>query len=198
VFPDPQGCEAGRPGASPFTEGNVCAIDFIQFTQVEPAFELMASIDPSNFPNMYPDGGRPFNEFFEFQTLHEDFADVLDLEAGEGFSEGLSRPDGSREKFPLQQIKVTDSRSPIPESERDHFVFSLSIHGIERAGVEGGLRAAEDLITWAATDPDRPLMVSDPTRTVSIGETLQRSVIYFALTNPDGWMRGETKGGGPF
>jgi putative cell wall-binding protein len=200
VFPDPQGCERGRPGASPYAEGNVCAVDFLQFTQVEPSFAFMATIDPADYPSLYPEGGRPFSEFFEFQTLHEDFADVLDLEAGEGWSEGLAQSGvvAERERFPLHQIKVTDSSSDIPESERAHFVFSLSVHGIERAGVEGGIRAAEDLITWAATDPDRPLMVSDPTRTVSVGETLRHSVIYFALTNPDGWMRGETLGGGPF
>lgn len=198
VFPDPQGCESGAPGASPFAEGNVCAVDFLQFTHMQPAFEFLATVDPADYPDMYPDGGRHFSEFFEFQTLHEDFADVLDLDAGEGFSEGLAQTDGTREKFPLHQIKVTDSNSPVPESERAHFVFSLSVHGIERAGVEGGVRAAEDLVTWAATDPDRPLMVSDPTRTISVGETLENSVIYFALTNPDGWMRGETLGGGPF
>jgi putative cell wall-binding protein len=202
VFPDPQGCGSQSPGGpvSPYAEGNICATDFLQFQQVQPAFEYMATIDPSDFPAMYENGGRPFAEFFEFQTLHEDFADVLDEEAGEGWSEGLAQSglSAGRQKFPLQQIKVTDSNSDIPEADRAHFVFSLSIHGIERAGAEGGIRAAEDLITWAATDPDRPLMVSDPTRSVTVGETLRNSVIYFALTNPDGWMRGETLGGGPF
>ena len=74
----------------------------------------------------------------------------LDEERGDGLTEGL--PDRRREastKRPLYLVKVTapedrrlvDGVAPIPEADREHFVWSLSIHGIERAGVEGGLRA---------------------------------------------------------
>jgi putative cell wall-binding protein len=184
VFPDPQGCEAGQPGASPFAEGNVCSTDFIQFDEMVAGFEFLETIAP--------EGARPFAEFMELQRLDEDYADVLDLDSGEGLSAGLPQPDLSREKSPLYMVKVTDERSDISEAERDHFVFSLSIHGIERAGAEGGIRAVEDFVTFGSLEPDRPLVETDPTRSTTFGEALRRSVIYFMLPNPDGWLRGDT------
>ncbi|MBW3603016.1 MAG: hypothetical protein KY434_10015, partial [Actinobacteria bacterium] len=198
VFPDPQGCRQGEPGTSPYAEGTVCATDFIQHSEALAGLDFLASIDPAEFPGLFPDGGRPFAELMEIQLLEERYADVLDLEAGDGRSAGLPQPDGSRQDFPLHMIKVTDSASDIPEAEREHFVFSLSIHGIERAGAEGGIRAIEDLVTWGSTDPERPLVETDPTRSVTVGEALRRSVIYFTLSNPDGWIRGDTAEGGVF
>ena len=47
-------------------------------------------------------------------------------------------------------LRVTDER--VPEADKKLFAFPLSIHGIERAGAEAGVRAAEDLATWAACE----------------------------------------------
>src|SRR4051812_3018926 len=46
-------------------------------------------------------------------------------------------------------VKVTDSK--VPDKAKDTLLFSLSIHGNERGGLEGGVRTAEDL-AMAATD----------------------------------------------
>lgn len=198
VFPDPQAfgpLPQQSPGQSPFAEGNAAcrATDYIQYDEAVAGLEFLSTIDPAAHPGLYPDGGRPFGEFVELQRLDEDYADALDLEGGiEGSSAGLPRTGAQRERTPLQMVKVTDSRSDIPEAEREHFVFSLSIHGIERAGVEGGVRAVEDLVTWAATNPDSPLSELDATRSVGVGDALRRSVVYFLLPNPDGWKRGDT------
>ncbi|HUG83095.1 MAG TPA: cell wall-binding repeat-containing protein [Euzebya sp.] len=198
VFPDPQGCLTEGPGVSPFAEGAVCSTDFIQFQEMVAGIEYLQTIDPEAFGGLYPDGGRPFAEFVELQRLDEDHADALNLEDGDGLSAGLPQNDLSREHSPLYMIKVTDSASDIPESDREHFIFSLSVHGIERAGAEGGIRAAEDLVTWAATDPDRPLVTTDPRRSVTVADALRESVIYFAMPNPDGWVRGDTTEQGVF
>ena len=40
-------------------------------------------------------------------------------------------------------IKITDHK--VPDKEKETLIFSLSVHGNERGGLEGGLRTAEDL-----------------------------------------------------
>ena len=44
-------------------------------------------------------------------------------------------------------VRLTDER--VPDTDKKFFTFPLSIHGIERAGAEAGVRVAEDLATWA-------------------------------------------------
>ena len=44
-------------------------------------------------------------------------------------------------------MRVTDET--VPDEGKKRYALSLSIHGIERAGVEGGTRAMEDLVTAA-------------------------------------------------
>ena len=56
----------------------------------------------------------------------------------------------SRQRSDLYLLRVTDER--VPEADKKLFAFPLSIHGIERAGAEAGVRAAEDLATWAACE----------------------------------------------
>ena len=97
-----------------------------------------------------------------------------------------------RDRRPLYMFKVTDSQSPVAENMRLHFVYAGSIHGIERAGAEGGIRAMEDLVTWGATDPDQRIVeTTTPEPVPTAKDTLERSVIYFILPNPDGWARGQ-------
>lgn len=205
VFPDPHGCIRGAPNASPFAKGRVCAADFIQFS------ELVAGL--TFLEELYPD-------YTELYVLHEDFDcrghPVKDPEdACEEFrSAGLpvtANTSGAitRDRQPLYMLRVTDEN--IPNDGKDHFVFPLSIHGIERAGVEGGVRAAEDLVTWAACENDldspvcaaeqpipHPIMEATPENSVTAGEALRRSVVFFIFPNPDGWLRGERTTGPQF
>jgi putative cell wall-binding protein len=205
VFPDPQAfapAPAQSPGRSPYAKGNaVCqAATFIGHG------EGLAGLT-------YLDGREdtgPFIEVIDLSATDDPrIREVLDEEMGDGFTAGLPQADGSRQRVPLHLIKVTapegaalvDGVTPIPEAEREHFVFPLSIHGIERAGIEGGLRAIEDLATWGATEPDRLLLetydsaeittlAGQPAENLRVGEVLMRSVSYFVLANPDGWRRG--------
>ena len=212
VFPDPQaywapavGEDTPHPGSgtSPFAKGNAeCgARTFMTYAEALRGLEYLDSRDDTG----------PFLELIDL-TKSEDprITEVLDEELGDGWSEGITGPDGKIQQAPMYLVKVTapegevlaDGVAPIAEDDRDHFVWSLSMHGIERAGVEGGMRAIEDLVTWGATEPDRLLLETYDSaeietmdglkaRNLTVGETLMRSVSYFTLSNPDGWLRGD-------
>ncbi|MPZ69191.1 MAG: hypothetical protein GEU71_06630 [Actinobacteria bacterium] len=202
VFPDPHGCD---PAGSPFAKGNVCAIDFLQLSELKSGFEYLEGLFP---------------DYLEFQQLDEDFDcdGNLSPEGCEefrsaGLPETVTAEGGAitRNRQPLYMVKVTDET--VPDKGKEYFVFPLSIHGIERAGVEGGTRAAEDLATWAAceagTAPEivnceaegempHPLMEATPEGSVTAGDALKRSVSYFIYPNTDGWHRGDRTTGSQF
>ncbi len=218
VFPDPQAYwaptvaeDTPHPGAgtSPYAKGNAeCAArTFMTYN------EAISGLD---YLDRRTDTG-PFIELIDITTSTDPrITEVVDEELGDGWSEGLPTATGALDKAPLYLVKVTapeddvlvEGVETIPEAERDHFVWSLSMHGIERAGVEGGVRAIEDLATWGATEPTRPLLetyAGGQIQTVNgldaqnlqVGEVLMRSVSYFILSNPDGWRRGDPDRGGP-
>ncbi|MGH2729780.1 MAG: M14 family zinc carboxypeptidase, partial [Actinomycetota bacterium] len=207
VFPDPHGCTAKTgQGSSQFAKGRVCATDFISLAELKGGVEFLEELYP---------------RFVEFYTLHEDFKcngerakkakeacedamsaglPVTANQSGEGFT---------RDRQPLYMIRITDEA--FPSKNKKFFVFPLSIHGIERAGAEGGTRAAEDLATWAACEVDEelpvcaneqpiphPIMEATPKNSVTALDALRRSAVYFIYPNPDGWKRGERTTGTQF
>ncbi|MBW3664066.1 MAG: hypothetical protein KY469_13270 [Actinobacteria bacterium] len=107
-------------------------------------------------------------------------------------------------------IKITDHT--VPDEDKETLLFSLSVHGNERGGLEGGLRTAEDL-AMGAEDPLGPhghISDGEPNytsttgrepifHTYSVREVLKREVVYLVDFNIDGWVVGEvnpTGGGG--
>ena len=191
VFSDPQGClvhdtdgdgvnDLVPPGVSPWAKGNMCMGQFLSYEEAIEGSKYLAS---------------RFSRYLQIIRLDEAYDNANFMSAG--IPRAFSLEDGTvkpidRDRRPLYMLKITDSQSPISESMRLHFVYAGSIHGIERAGVEGGLRAMEDLITWAATAPDKKIVEAPTDKPVpTAGETLARSVIYFLLPNPDGWARGQ-------
>jgi Zinc carboxypeptidase len=196
VFPDPHGCVRGLPGKSPYAKGAVCAA---QFTQWDEALAGMKYLQ------------QRFPRYLKLIDLYEAYKNDPAFAGEDLRSAGLPKEDMTRDKRDLYVVKITDARSNIAEPARKHFVYSLSIHGIERAGLEGGLRTAEDLVTWAACERDStsapscasegpfPKRILEPTNSgPTAGEVLRRSVIYFVFSNPDGWHRGEVSTGGVF
>ena len=209
VFPDPHGCNQGQPGYSPFAKGNVCAVDFLQFSELQNGLAFLGELEG-------------FANFIEIYRLDEDFncagkmvgnpeqacpafrsagiPVTVDDDQGEGVT---------RDRQPLIMVRVTDES--VPNKNKDFFVFPLSIHGIERAGAEGGTRAIEDLVTWAACEQapnldqcvneepiPHPILEATPKKSVSAGDALERSVVYFIYPNPDGWVRGDRTQGTQF
>ncbi|MGH2765625.1 MAG: M14 family zinc carboxypeptidase, partial [Actinomycetota bacterium] len=215
VFPDPQGCLAfgvsdedgdgikdTPDGVSPYAKGQVCAEQFLGYDEVIAGSEFME---------------RKFPRFMQVVRLDQAYDNGNYKSAGVpttfGFDEDGNAQVLARDRRPLYLFKVTDSQSPIPEKDRLHFSYALSIHGIERAGLEGGIRAMEDLVTWSACETDpaaapacavegpfpKEIVETATNREVpTAGEVLRRSVIYFVPPNPDGWRRGEVAEGGVY
>ena len=92
----------------------------------------------------------------------------------------LGKSAGGRD---LWVVRITDPS--VPQAGKRQSAVSLSVHGLEPAGREGGLRYLEDLARWSATEPDRLLYAGDTG--VPLREILRKTEIYIAFTNPDGW-----------
>ena len=95
-------------------------------------------------------------------------------------------------------IKITDHE--VPDAGKETLLYSLSIHGDEKGGIEGGVRTAEDLAI-AATEGDT---ISDgvagyesstgrepEVHTYSVRDVLEQEVVYLVDFNMDGWRRGD-------
>ena len=205
VFPDPHAywpSPAQTPIRSPFAKGNTpcAATDFISYSDMVNGMAYLEALFP---------------QFIEFYNLEQDFGDGSDCAtstSGEDLcSAGLPRQGAppARVRSDLYMIRVTDER--VSDTDKRFFVFPLSIHGIERAGAEAGVRAAEDLAIWAYCEAvaegtlppntltncaqegaiPHPLLETQPATSLKAGEALERSAIYFVFANPDGWRRGD-------
>jgi len=221
VFPDPQAfwnpaTEQDTPhpgvGVSPWAKGNLpCAArTFISYDEALRGLNFLANELEIT---------KDFIEVIDLaNSTDPKIREVLNEELGDGRTEGIPNELGARESVPMYLIKVTapegavlvDGVEPVAVEDREHFVWSLSMHGIERAGAEGGIRAIEDLATWGSIEPDRRILETYPSDTITtqggleaqnlrVGEVLMRSVSYFVLPNPDGWRRGDAdQGNGGF
>ncbi|WP_142296501.1 S8 family serine peptidase [Lottiidibacillus patelloidae] len=169
VFPDPQGGLPKTAGVSPYAKGKVAATQFIQFPEAIKGLKYLEM----KYPNR-----------IELIRIDEHFNDPELLSAGLGTSTS------ERERSPLYVVRVTDETVT---TDKKRVVFSLSMHGIEKAGLEGGLRAIEDLVS--ASKYDKLTLKSD---SATMHEALQKQEVYFLLINPDGWRRGDITRGGPF
>ena len=96
-------------------------------------------------------------------------------------------------------IRLTDHT--VPQAGKKTLFFSLSVHGNERGGLEGGLRAIEDLAMAAenggtivdgvegyesATGVESPEI-----HEYEVAEVLAKEDVWFVSFNPDGWAVGD-------
>ena len=86
-------------------------------------------------------------------------------------------------------IRVTDES--VPDAGKKRYALSLSIHGIERAGAEGGIRAMEDLVTAGTIGKRRP---ADRAR-AGRGPTRRRSAMSSRRRSSTSRCRTRTAGG---
>jgi hypothetical protein len=209
VFPDPHAywpSPAQAPARSPFAKGNAAcaAVDFLAYGGMVDGMTYLESLFP---------------QFVEFHRLEEDFGDgstcATSTSPDDLCSAGLPRqgvPAG-RVRSELYMVRLTDER--VSDTDKKFFTFPLSIHGIERAGAEAGVRVAEDLATWAYCEAvaagtlaangltncaaegaiPHPLLETAPGGSVTAGDALRRSAIYLVFANPDGWRRGDLDNG---
>ena len=207
VFPDPHAywpSPAQGPNLSPWAKGNASC----QASEYMTYAEMIAG-------NAFLEGLMP--DFVEFYELETDFGNGTNCQSAAAnnldyCSAGLAQSGGGRLKQDLYLLRITDER--VPDADKKFFAYPLSIHGIERAGAEGGTRAAEDLATWAyceavangetVTPPvsgtvncanedpiPHPILETQPTTSLSAGAALKQSVIYMVYANADGWVRGD-------
>jgi len=128
--------------------------------------------------------------------LETKFPEFLQVVQVPGQSAGIPVQTLDRKKSDLYAVRVTDERVG---GTKKKFAFSLSIHGIERAGAEGGTRAIEDLVVWARNEPGRGLLdetLGAGSSAISVGDALRQSEIWFFYPNPDGWSRGDPSANG--
>ena len=98
----------------------------------------------------------------------------------------------------IQVIKITDHN--VPDEGKETLLFSLSVHGNERGGLEGGLRTAEDLAIAAedgGTIADGVANYDSSTgrdpafHEYEVAEVLSKEAVYLVDFNVDGWAVGD-------
>lgn len=88
---------------------------------------------------------------------------------------------------PIYVVRVTDEQAP--RDGKAQVAVSLSVHGLEAAGREGGVRYLEDLARWGASEPGKLLYAGDTGK--PFAEVMQRTETWVAFTNSDGWIAGD-------
>ena len=89
--------------------------------------------------------------------------------------------------LPIWVVRVTDEQAP--RAGKAQVAVSLSVHGLEAAGREGGLRYVEDLARWGKDDPDHVMYAGDTGRPFS--QVMQQTETWIGFTNSDGWREGD-------
>jgi hypothetical protein len=114
------------------------------------------------------------------------------------FSELLGEEALSVEGREIWMVEITDFKAP--EKGKVPVAVSLSVHGPERAGLEGGVRYMEDLARWAAEQPEHKLRngTDGDSIAVPVSEALKKVHVYISNINPDGWASGDVANGGVF
>ncbi len=89
--------------------------------------------------------------------------------------------------LPIWVVRITDEHAP--PAGKKQVAVSLSVHGLEAAGREGGLRYVEDLARWGADEPDKLLYSGDTG--VPFAEVMEQTETWIGFTNSDGWAAGD-------
>lgn len=95
-------------------------------------------------------------------------------------------------------VKITDHQ--VPDEGKQTLLFSLSVHGNEGGGREGGLRTAEDLAIAATNGGTISDGVANYTSTTGrtpefhsyeVKDVLAKQIVYLIDFNVDGWAAGD-------
>ncbi|MCW2679033.1 MAG: hypothetical protein JWM62_434 [Frankiales bacterium] len=116
------------------------------------------------------------------EALAPDFLEVMTLAEATGDPKHTSF--GGR---PIWVVRVTDEKAP--RAGKAQVAASLSVHGLESAGREGGFRYLEDLARWSVDEPDRLLYAGDTG--IPFAEVMRRTETWIGFTNSDGWAAGD-------
>jgi hypothetical protein len=157
------------------------------------------SDDPAGF-NEYRHGieylAQKYGRWVSVSTLSDRYGDLAKSPGPDGIRAGAAGDTGDGRD--IRVIKLTDHS--VPDAGKSTLFFSLSVHGNERGGLEGGLRTAEDL-AMAATDGGK---IADGVENYESAtgrapafheyearDVLARQVVYLVAFNSDGWAVGD-------
>ncbi|HEU0129839.1 MAG TPA: M14 family metallopeptidase [Mycobacteriales bacterium] len=87
-------------------------------------------------------------------------------------------------------IRLTDEKVKGPKKK---VVVSLSVHGNEPAGREGGLRYVENVARWWQSDRKHPLYSGDVKKPLDY--VLAHTEVWLGVVNVDGWAAGDLGNG---
>lgn len=188
------GYEGGPPlaacGGRIFPEAAV-ARSYIQF-QPDPAAFMEYQHGLEYLAQTYP-------RWVSVTTLREHFRDVNAVSAGPDEVRSYEEKDEGRgDGWDIHVVKITDHK--VPDRKKLPLFFSLSVHGNERGGLEGGVRTAEDL-AMAATNGGTISDGADNYESTTgkkpkfheyeVKKVLRKEVVYLVDFNPDGWTVGD-------
>jgi hypothetical protein len=91
---------------------------------------------------------------------------------------------------PIPVIRLTNEKVKGPKKK---VVVSLSVHGNEPAGREGGLRYVETIARWWQTDKKHKLYSGDVA--MPLDAVLAKTEVWLGVLNPDGWSAGDLGNG---
>ncbi|HEX8002342.1 MAG TPA: M14 family metallopeptidase [Mycobacteriales bacterium] len=117
--------------------------------------------------------------------------DVVDVKPLSQWTRNKKHVSAGGREIPV--IRITNEKV---RGAKKKVVVSLSVHGNEPAGREGGLRYAETLARWAKTDP-KHLLYSGPVK-MPLDAVLARTELWLGVVNVDGWAVGDLAKGGVF
>ena len=140
-------------------------------------------------------------EVFKLSDLYGEDAVSMGADRQRSYTEG-DTGDGSE----IWVIKLTDNT--VSDEGKETLFYSLSVHGDEIGGREGGLRAVEDLamaaenggtITDGVAGYESTTGAEPEFHEYEVSEVLANEVVYFTAFNVDGWTRGDrfTPAGAP-
>jgi hypothetical protein len=100
--------------------------------------------------------------------------------------------------YEIWVVKITDHK--VPDRTKMPLFFSMSVHGNERGGLEGGLRTAEDLAMAAENGGTIVDGIDNYESTTGrkpkfheyeVADVLKEEIVYLVDFNPDGWAVGD-------
>ncbi|MDQ3952034.1 MAG: hypothetical protein M3279_03555, partial [Actinomycetota bacterium] len=155
--------------------------------------------DPSGFRE-YQHGIEYLAEAYPRWISVFTLADVYEDDAKSAWEDNVRsyEKDDSDDGLDIFVIKITDHK--VPDKGKETLFFSLSVHGNERGGLEGGLRAAEDLaraaqdggtITDGIGNYDTTTGRKPKFHEYEVADVLKREAVYLVDFNPDGWAVGD-------
>ncbi|WP_226004632.1 M14 family metallopeptidase [Natrinema salinisoli] len=142
-----------------------------------PWWKLESPYDDGVFPPVeearnYVSHGELGRGLEHLETEHPDRVRVREIGESPGWSNRFTGEDPDPQPIHLAEV-TANVRDEESFASKEKVVYSLSIHGDERAGAESGCRLLEDVAAGRADDFE-PL--------------LEDLVLVFLFTNPDGWV----------